>query len=251
MTTYLLFLSLIGGLFSLAGGFLLLAWPHLAQKFITPLIAFGAGAFLAAAFLDILPEALEASPPQPVLLATLAGFLAFFTLERFVMTYLKKGTPTHTHSDHTEPLGFLLVLGDSLHNFMDGILIALTYVANPALALSTTLAVAAHELPQEIGDFSVLLHLNWKRSKIIGVNILQSLATIPGALLGLLLGQLITPQLPIFLGFTAGIFLYLSASDLVPELHHHSGHKYFLRIILPMLGSIISVLLLTRLAHPS
>ena len=249
MSTQLLLYRLLGGLFSLTGGLVLLVRPQLTHKLMLPLISFGAGAFLAAAFLDILPEALELSPPQPVLLATLTGFTAFFVLERFVMTYLKKVSPTHTHSDHTEPLGFLLVLGDSLHNFMDGILIALAYLANPALALPTALAVAAHEIPQEIGDFSILLHLNWPKSKVLITNVLQSLATIPGALLGLFLGQLLTPHLPLFLGSTAGIFLYLSASDLIPELHHHSTHKYFFRVIIPFIASIFLVSQLIRAAH--
>lgn len=246
----LIFYGLIGGLFSLAGGMLLLWKSHLVQKLITPFIAFGAGAFLAATFLDILPEALELkSEPQPVFIATLSGFILFFTIERFLMRFVKKYHTANIHSDHTESLAFLLILGDSLHNFLDGIVIALAYSANPLLALPTTLAVAAHELPQEIGDFSVLLKLKWDKGMIAAVNILQSLLTIPGVLLGVYMGRYVTPHLPLLLGGTAGIFLYISASDLIPELHHQSGHKHFFRIVLPMLTSIILIYFLTNLAH--
>lgn len=245
----LIFYSLIGGLFSLIGGILLLIKPELTQKIITPLISFGAGAFLAAAFLDILPEALESvSEPHPILLAMLIGYILFFVLERLIMrlTKIKQG---HEHLEHTESLPFLLILGDCLHNFLDGILIAVAYVANPVLGLPTALAIAAHEIPQEIGDFSVLLHLKWSKAKIITVNILQSLLTIPGVILGFYLGKVLQPQLPLFLGLTSGIFLYIAASDLIPELHHQAGHKYFFRVLIPFVSSIALVYLLIFLTH--
>ncbi len=246
----LVFYSLVGGLFSLIGGVLLLWRPDLTKKLITPLISFGAGAFLGAAFLDILPEALETSiEPHPILMATLAGFMFFFTLERLIMRYFRGQQTSHAHSEHTEPLPFLLILGDSLHNFMDGIVIAIAFAANPALGLPAALAIAAHEVPQEIGDFSILLHLGWKKSKVLTINILQSLATIPGVFLGYFLGHSIQTQLPLLLGATAGIFIYISASDLIPELHHHSSHKYFFRVIVPMLSSICLVYYLSQLAH--
>lgn len=246
----LIFYSLIGGLFSLVGGMLLLWKTHLAQKSITPFISFGAGAFLAAAFLDILPEALElGAQPQPVFLATLTGFIVFFVIERFLMRFVKRYHTGDDHSDHTESLAFLLILGDSLHNVLDGIVIGLTYSINPLLALPTTLAVAAHELPQEIGDFSVLLKLKWDKRTIIVVNVVQSLLALPGAILGYSMGQYVTPHLPLLLGATAGIFLYISASDLIPELHHQSGHKHFFRVVLPLLTSVILIYFLSNLAH--
>lgn len=245
----LILYALIGGLFSLAGGFLLLWKPKLTKKIITPLIAFGAGAFLAAAFLDILPEAIEsAEEPHPILLATLISFLIFFVIERLMMKYLKSASG-HEHSDHTESLPLLLILGDCLHNFMDGIVIAIAYVANPALGLPTALLIAAHEIPQEIGDFSILLHLKWNRKKIIAVNVIQSLLTIPGIFVGLMLGQVLEPQLPLLLGGTAGIFVYIGASSLIPELHHEAGHKHFFRVVMPMFVSVFLVYFFSWLAH--
>lgn len=247
----LLVYSLIAGLFSLAGGLVVLWQSHFAQKLVTPLMAFGAGAFLAAAFVDILPEALEGSgEPRPILMATLAGFVVFFILERLIMR-LRGSREGHKHSEHTESLPFLLVLGDSLHNFIDGVVIALAYVANPILGLPTALAIAAHEIPQEIGDFSILLNLGWNKKKVLTVNVIQSLLTVPGVILGVYLGQAIEPNLPLILGVTAGIFIYLSASDIIPELHHYSSHKHVFRIVLPMIGSIMALSYLSYLAHLS
>jgi zinc and cadmium transporter len=245
----LLFYSLIGGLFSLIGGVLLLWKENLTRSIITPLIALGAGAFLGAAFLDILPEALELSAkPNPVLVSTLVGFVVFFVLERLLMIIFKEGD-NHEHSEHTETLPHLIILGDSIHNFLDGIVISLAYLANPTLGLASTLAIAAHEIPQEIGDFSVLLKLKFSKSKVLAINVMQSILTIPGVLAGYYFGQLIQPQLPILLGFAAGIFIYISASDLIPELHHYSGHKHFTNIIIPFLGSILAIYWLIKLSH--
>jgi len=246
----LLFYSLVGGLFSLVGGLLLLWKPQKTLRVIVPLLAFSAGAFLSAVFFDILPEAIELSPhPEIVLQATLLGFTVFFTLERLLMKFYKKRDEPHHHSEHTETLPTLLILGDSLHNFMDGIAIGLTYLINPALGLITTITTAGHEIPQEIGDFSILLRGGWPRAKILWVNILQSLLTIPGAFLGYYLGQEVKAFLPQFLGFTAGIFLYIAASDLVPELHHRSSHKHFWRIILPFTLAILFIFMVIKITH--
>jgi zinc and cadmium transporter len=241
--------SLVAGLLSLVGGLVVLWQSRLAQRLVSPLMAFGAGAFLAAALVDILPEALEGAPePQPILMATLGGFVIFFTLERLVMR-LKGGKQGHRHSEHTESLPFLLVLGDSIHNFIDGVVIALAFVANPLIGLPTALAIAAHEIPQEIGDFSILLNLGWDKKKVLAVNVIQSLLTIPGVILGVYLGRTIEPYLALTLGATAGIFLYIAASDVIPQLHHYSSHKHVLRIVLPMIGSILALSYLSYLAH--
>jgi zinc and cadmium transporter len=245
----LIFYSLIGGLFSLAGGLVLLTRADLAKRMITPLLAFAAGAFLGASFLDILPEALEMGVgPHQILMAALVGFVVFFVLERLLMLIQAK-SEGHDHSDHTETLPFLLILGDSIHNFLDGIVIALAYLANPVLGLTTTLGVAAHEVPQEIGDFSILLNQGWSKKKIIFISILQSLLTIPGVIIGYYGGQFLAPWLPYLLAGTAGVFIYIAASDLIPEIHHRTGHRHFYRVVLPLLASILIIYYLINLAH--
>lgn len=242
--------SLIAGLFSLAGGLLLLWKPTLTNKLLLSLMSFGAGAFLGAAFLDILPHALESVDDlHPVFSATLFGFLLFFTIERLIMKYFTKGHAEHHHNEHTEPLPFLLIAGDSLHNFMDGIIIALAFTANPGLGLSAALAIAAHEIPQEIGDFSTLLHLGWSKIRVILVNVLQSLLTVPGVIVGYYLGTQLETQLPLMLGATAGIFIYIAASELIPMLHHQAGHTYAYRVIVPMILGVVIVSQLAELVH--
>jgi len=245
----LLFYSLIAGLFSLVGGIGLLWKPTLTNRFITPLIAFGAGAFLSAAFLDMLPEALEMQPePEPVLWSVIAGFVGFFMLERFMMKYLRPHF-AHKHSDHTESLPFLLIIGDSFHNFLDGIVIALAYVTNPSIGLTTAFAVAAHEIPQEIGDFAVLLKQGWKKSTVLWVNVLQSLLTIPGVIVGYYVGHMISGLMSVMLGVAVGIFLYITASDLIPEIHHRAGHKHFFSVVIPLILAIVMIAFLSGLVH--
>lgn len=246
----LFFYSLIGGLFSLTGAaVLLLLKTSLRQALTTSLLSFAAGAFIATSLIDLLPEAVEqVEEAHGVFLAAMAGLVAFFILERLLMRYGVHGN-AHAHADHMESLPALLILGDSIHNFLDGVVIAVAYVANPALGLTTTLAVAAHELPQEIGDFSVLLNHGWSRAKVLLVNIAQSLATIPGAILGYLGGIAFARHLPVFLAAAAGIFLYLGASDLIPELHHRAGHKHVVRVVAPLLMGILAVTILVRLSH--
>lgn len=247
--TQLIFYSLIGGVFSLVGGLVLLSREDLARKIMTPLLAFAAGAFLGVTFLDILPEAIGlVEEPDYVLIAVLAGFIAFFILERFLM-FFKGRQEDHEHSEHTEFLAPLLVAADSVHNFLDGIIIALAYIANPVLGLTTTIGVAAHEIPQEIGDFSVLLNQGWSRKKIILVNILQSLLTIPGVLIGFYLGGALGVYLPYLLAAVGGIFLYIAASDLIPEIHHKTSHRHFYRVIIPLLASLVLIWYLIRMTH--
>ena len=246
----LIFYSLIGGLFSLTGGILLLLNSSLTEKIITPLISFGAGAFLAAAFLDILPEAVErTNEPHDVFISALVGFILFFILERLKMIISGGHNAKHIHSEHTESLPFLLILGDCIHNFLDGIVIAIAYIANPVLGLPAALAIAAHEVPQEIGDFAILLNLKWSKKKIIIINIFQSLLTVPGVLVGYYISTFIEPYITLFLGGAAGVFIYLAATDIIPELHHRAGHKQFFQVVIPFIGSILLVYFLVELAH--
>ncbi|OGG30084.1 hypothetical protein A2973_02490 [Candidatus Gottesmanbacteria bacterium RIFCSPLOWO2_01_FULL_49_10] len=228
---------------------LLLLKVSVRQAITTSLLSFAAGAFIATSFADLLPEAVEqASDSHPVFLAAMAGLVAFFILERLLMRYGFHGTH-HEHADHTESLPILVIVGDTLHNFLDGVVIALAFVANPALGLTTTLAVAAHELPQEIGDFTILLNQGWSRRRVLLVNVFQSLATVPGALIGYASGTALAGHLPLFLAAASGIFLYLGASDLIPELHHRAGHKHVFRVVAPLLLSIVLVVVLVRLSH--
>lgn len=250
MLTDLIFYSLIGGLFSLIGGVVLLFNKQFAQKMTIPLLSFAVGAFLSVAFLDLLPEAVEmVEEPHPIFLYALIGFTLFFIIERSLMRFFHSHHEDESHTAHTESLPALLILGDSFHNFLDGIVIALAFLADPALGLVSALAIAAHEVPQEIGDFSILLSQGWSKSKVLAVNIMQSLVTIPGVLVGVYAGSLFEPHLPYLLAFASGIFIYIAASDLIPEIQHKCGHKHFGIVIAPLIVGMFAVWYLVGLAH--
>lgn len=243
--------SLLGGLVSLVGGLVLIWKYNFSKKIITSLLAFSAGAFLAVSFFDLLPEAVEAvEEPHPIFIAVVIGYLLFFILERGLMWFHKENeSHSHSHSEHTESLPVLVILGDCLHNFLDGIVIAIAYIANPVLGLVTTLGVAAHEIPQEIADFSILLAQGWSRKKVILVNIFQSLLTIPGVIIGYYGAQFLEPYLPYLLAGVSGIFFYIAASDLIPEIHHRTGHTHFIRVVAPLILSIVLIWYLIQATH--
>jgi zinc and cadmium transporter len=200
------------------GGFLLLArGEERVERALQPLVAFAVGALLAGAFLHLIPEAIErlGSGP-PVFLGVLGGFIGFFVLEKF----LWRG---HVHEPRARarggpPLATLNLVGDGLHNLIDGMVIAAAYVADPALGLTTTLAVVAHEIPQELGDFAVLVYGGMPVRRAIGFNFLSGLVAVAGALLVLAAGNALGAPAAL-LPVAAGGFIYVAAADLVPELH--------------------------------
>lgn len=251
--TQLLFYGLIAGLFSLVGGLLLIWRADFAKKIITTLLSFAAGAFMGVAFLDVLPEAVElVDEPHNVFIAFLAGFTVFFLLERALMKYRRhdgKGESDHDHHEHTESLPALVITGDATHNFLDGVLIALAYSANPSLGLATALAIAAHEIPQEIGDFTILLDQGWSKAKIIWMNIVVSLVTIPGILIGYFAASFFESKIAYLLAAAAGIFAYIAASDLIPEIHHRAGHRHVYKISAAFIIGLIAIGYLVTLAH--
>lgn len=245
----LIFYGLIGSLFSLAGGVALLWKREWVKRIMTSLLAFAAAAFLGVSFLDLLPEAVEAvTEPHYVFIAFLVGLTFFFALERFLMKNFGKHDHIHgeTEDEHTETLPALVIAGDSLHNFLDGIAIALAYVADPALGLTAALAIAAHEIPHEIGDFSILLDRGWSNAKVLWVNVLSGLTTFIGIGLGYYAATSIEGLLPYMLAAVAGVFTYIGLSDLIPEIHHRAGHKHFYRVLIPfvlglaLIGYLIS-----------
>ena len=252
----LLLYGLLGALLSLLGGLIFLWKAEAVKKSITPLLSFAAGAFLGVSFLDLLPESVESvTEPHSVFIAFLIGLSAFFALERFLMKYSHnhpdpESEHLHDHADHTETLPSLVILGDTLHNFIDGVIIALAYLANPALGLATTLAVAAHEIPQEIGDFVILLDQGWSKKKIILVNLFSSLATIMGIVVAYYTtSTLVEGWLPYLLASVAGVFTYIALSDLIPEIHHRARHKYFFRVLAAFAIGLLLVGYVVSLSH--
>lgn len=215
---YILVFTLIGSVISLAGGALLLVKEKFAIKISHFLAAYAAGALLGTAFFDLLPEALaDAGEDINIFLWALIGFLIFFLMERFIQWF-------HHHHEHGQvkgkPIVALVTFGDGVHNFIDGIAIATTFLVSIPLGVVTTFAVAAHEIPQEIGDFGILLHHGVKKGRVLLLNFLSALTALAGAIFAYFAADILAGLLPIFLSVTAGFFIYIAASDLIPEIHN-------------------------------
>ncbi len=246
---YIVVFSLIGSVVSLMGGLLLLSNQKLAKKlafFATP---FAGGALLAAVFTDLLPEGIEFASASTVLQATLFGMVAFFLAEGGLRWF-------HHHHEHpNEGQGrqsspILIVIGDTLHNALDGVAIAASFMISIPTGIVTTLAVASHEIPQEIGDFGLLLTKGYSRQKVLIANSVSALATLVFALLTYFLGS--SEALPVgaLLGLSAGFLLYISASDVIPTIHlSKNKHLTFYQQSLLFMAGIFIVSLMTTLAH--
>jgi zinc and cadmium transporter len=187
------------------------------------LVSFAAGVLLSTALLELLPEAIEQAPEESnVLWATLLAMVAFFFLERFLHGF-------HGHSDgdghsdggHQAASRTLVLVGDGLHNFIDGIVIAAAFIVSPGLGVATATAVAAHEIPQEIADFGILIRGGYSRRRALVLNFLSGLAAVAGGLALFALGNAVRSQIAWFVAAAAGMFLYIAAADLLPELHRH------------------------------
>lgn len=222
---YVLIFSFVGSVFSLAGGFLLLAKKDIAQNLSHLLSSFAAGALLGAAFFDLLPEALAESQPD-VLSWVVVGFMVFFLTERFLHWF-------HHHHEHkkgsafSKPVVPLIVVGDTIHNLIDGLVIGGAFLVDVRVGIVTALATAAHEIPQEIGDFGVLLAQGMSRKRVIILNVASACITVVAAAAAYLAGeQFGHGLLPIFLAVTAGFFIYIAASDLIPEIHQRDKRNF-------------------------
>ncbi len=233
MLGQILLFTFFGSIVSLIGGVLLLFKKNLAGKLSDYLSAFAAGTLLGTAFFDLLPEALGGTvSPASVMTWTLIGILLFFLLQRSIH-WFHHPHPHHEDDvdtasgphEHKKPTGPLIIIGDCLHNFIDGVAIAVTFLVSPTLGMITTLAVAAHEIPHEIGNFAVLLGLGYSRKKVLWYNVLSACTAFVGAILTFVIGPVIASSLPIFLGITAGFFIYIAASDLIPEIHGWGKNK--------------------------
>jgi len=218
--TYILLASTSMSLIALLSA-LALSWRvRFTNRVLPLLVALAAGTMLSAAFLHLLPESFEHLPPQTALTVTLISFVAFFLLEKIFHW-------RHCHeiecADHQ--FAYINLIGDALHNFVDGMVIAAAFIVDPWLGLTTTLALALHEIPQEMGDFGVLLLSGFTPKKAVWSNLFVSLTSLVGALAGYLFHLELATSTIYLLPIAAGNFLYLAASDLIPEIrndHHRS-----------------------------
>jgi len=199
---------------------ILLLNKKLSQSFAKHAMPFAAGALLAAVFLDLFAEGLEHNSPDTVMMSALAGILLFFMAERFIRWF-------HHHHQHGEksPAVPLLIIGDTVHNLLDGVAIAAAFMISIPTGIITTLAVAAHEIPQEVGEFGILLSKGMSRRRVIMVNIFSSLVATAAAIATYFIGQTETLPLGIIFGLSAGFLLYVALSDIIPSLHENHNKK--------------------------
>ncbi len=211
---------LVGGLamsaLALVGSVTLLLPEATLRRIVTPLVALAAGSLLGGAFFHMLPAATQAiADPLRVALWTMLGFTVFLALEQFLHWH-------HCHretSDCREPLGYLILLGDGLHNFLGGIGVAGVFLIDIRLGIMAWIAAAAHEVPQELGDFGVLVHSGWSARRALVYNFLSGLTFPIGGLLTYAAAG--SRDLPVLVPFAAGSFIYIGASDLIPQVNRH------------------------------
>ncbi len=207
---------------SLVGILTLSINEKLLRRGIFALVALAAGSLFGDALLHLIPEIfVAAAEPTTAALWILVGIVVLFGLEKFLHWdhHHELDQCVDCHHSHIQPLGKINLLADGLHNFLDGIAIAASFLASIPLGLATTLAVILHEIPQEIGDFGILLHAGYSKRQALWFNLLSALAAVLGALLVFALGTQLEAVQSILLPLAAGSFLYIAGSDLVPELH--------------------------------
>ncbi len=226
-----------------------LAWREaFLRKILFFLISLAAGALLGDAFIHLIPEAFEeVESPLIVSLLILAGFLVFFVLEKLLKWH-------HVHTDEPllaeehiriHPVGHLVLISDGLHNLVDGVAIGAAFMVSIEVGIATTIAIVLHEIPQEIGDFALLIHAGFSRTKALLMNFLSALSAFVGVGLAFWLGGIFESATPLIAAFAAGMFVYIAGSDLIPELHKTSGFKRSLiQLAAIVVGLAVMVLLL-------
>lgn len=221
-----------------AGAFLLLPAPTRARA-LPGLLGYASGSLLGAALLGLVPEAMAHLPPPRVLAIVLGGVVAFFGLESWLVW-------RHCHEPGCEVHGTsatLVLVGDALHNAVDGIAIGAAFVVSVPLGIATTAATLVHEVPQEVGDLAILLDAGYSRRRAFALNLASSATTLVGAILGFLALELAATLVPWILALSAAGFLYIAMADLMPGLHRRSPVRPVVRLV-PLLAGIATIAIL-------
>jgi len=255
----------IGGVLSvLAASVFLLLPDELRSRVLPHGISFAIGALLAVAFWGLIPHAFEEVRPdqfQALSGTILAGILGFFVLEKLLIwRHCHSGScEAHGEDSHIEAdqghghghksAGAIIIIGDGIHNFVDGVLIAAAFLTDIKLGIVTSLAVAAHEIPQEVGDFAILLHSGYSKSKALFYNILASCTTVIGGIIAYYSLEDLHDTLPFFLALASSSFIYIAVADLIPSLHKKTDMKTSLHQIALIMAGVLVISSLHGLAH--
>jgi len=236
--------SIAVSLISLIGIFLLIFNDKFINKILFLLIAFSAGGLIGGAFLHLLPEAIENNPHGNIFFYVIVGFVAFFIMEKYFHW-------RHCHNDVCDIHAFtyLNLIGDSVHNFTDGLVIGASFAVGVKFGIVTTLVIVFHEIPQEIGDFGVLVYGGFKKSKALIYNFITALTCVVGAAIGLPLSEHVDKFSVYILPMVAGGFIYVAACDLIPEVHKQRSLKRSTFSLFAFLCGILFIIL-ARLVDP-
>jgi len=229
-----------GGL--LVASSLLLFKDSLRARLIPWLVSYAVGALLGVALLALLPEALETLPPFNVFATLLAGILAFFVFEKLVLL-----RHCHTEGCHVHAAAPLVIIGDAFHNFLDGAMIAAAVLTSIPLGVNTAIAVAAHEIPQEVGDVAILLAAGYTRARALILNVASGLSGLAGALLAYVAVEFVPGIRPFVLAFSSASLLYIAMADLMPDLHRGEIDRSAVRQVLLIGAGVATILLFERL----
>ncbi len=227
---------------SLVGIFTLSLKEDVLRKYVFLLVSLAVGALLGDAFIHLIPEAFEGGNPLQVSLLIITGIVSFFVLEKFLHW--------HHHEDDTNeytvhPVGKLVLFSDGVHNFIDGVLIGVSFMVSIPVGIATTVAIILHEIPQEIGDFAVLLHAGYTRKKALWLNFLSALTAVFGTLLAFVFGENSVGFIDSILPIAAGGFIYIAVADLIPELHKTKEVKHSVsQLFALILGVVLMIGLL-------
>jgi zinc and cadmium transporter len=240
---WIIIFSLLGSIGAVAGAALMLLFSEGIRKVLVPnLISYATGTLLGAAFLGMIPAGIKQAPVSAITSTVLAGIVLFFILEKIVLW-------RHCHDEECEVHGQaapLILIGDAFHNFVDGVVIAAAFLTSIPLGMTVALAVIAHEVPQEVGDFGILLSNGYSRMKAFVLNTLSAAATLPGAVMAYFwLGES-QKAVPYILGLSAASFIYIATADLIPNLHQRASLGSSIRQLILMLMGIGTIAVFHR-----
>jgi len=229
---YSLLSVILVSLVSLIGLFTFSIKDKTLQKLLVYFVSFSVGGLLGDAFIHLLPEAIRINTELNLSLYILLGILISFIVEKFIQW---RHCHIPTSKDHPHPFALMNLIGDSIHNFIDGLIIGASYLASLQIGIATTIAVILHEIPQEIGDFGVLIHGGFKRNKALFLNFVTALTAVVGTIISLVAGNYVQNLNNALIPFAIGSFVYISSSDLIPELHKETDPKISLKQLIAIL----------------
>lgn len=245
--TWIILASLLGGILSVVAAALFAL--NARANYLGGLVSYAIGALLGVVFLDILPEAIELSPDVASVSATvLFGILLFFTLEKVLIwrhchhAHCEAHEP-HELSDHGRS-GAMVIVGDTFHNFVDGIIIAAAFLADVNLGIVTALAIIAHEVPQEVGDFAILLHSGYSKLRAFQMNLVSSFATLVGGVLGYVALSDMQSLVPYLLALASSSMIYVAVADLIPGLHKRTSMRDTVQQVMLISAGVLTIVLL-------